>query len=117
VSADPVTIQQFSHALQELSLSLEVCEEASAAGRLLNRQKFDAVIFDLQLGEQSGLILDKVHLSSSNRTAVTVICPIAIASLETIRTRPTKAEAEDVALISTCWPGTNTGGPLQRNLA
>lgn len=26
---------------------------------------------DLQLGEQSGLILDEVHLSSSNRTAVT----------------------------------------------
>ncbi len=36
-----------------------------------NRQKFDAVIVDLQLGEQSGLILDEVHLSPSNRTAVT----------------------------------------------
>jgi hypothetical protein len=37
----------------------------------LNRRKFDAVIVDLQLGEQSGLILDEVHLSSSNKTAVT----------------------------------------------
>ena len=31
----------------------------------------DAIIVDLQLGEQSGLILDEAHLSSSNRTAVT----------------------------------------------
>jgi ActR/RegA family two-component response regulator len=38
---------------------------------LLNRRKFDAVIVDLQLGEQSGMILDEVHLSTSNRTAVT----------------------------------------------
>jgi hypothetical protein len=37
----------------------------------LNVRKFDAVIVDLQLGEQSGLILDEVHLSPSNRTAVT----------------------------------------------
>jgi CheY-like chemotaxis protein len=70
-SADPVTIQQFSHALQELSLSADVCQEAQAAVGLLNRRKFDAVIVDLQLGEQCGLILDAVHLSPSNRTAVT----------------------------------------------
>jgi CheY-like chemotaxis protein len=70
-SADPVTIQQFSHALQELSISPDVCQEVPAAVGLLNRRKFDAVIVDLQLGEQSGLILDEVHLSPSNRTAVT----------------------------------------------
>jgi CheY-like chemotaxis protein len=70
-SADPVTIQQFSHALQELSISPDVCQEVLASIRLLNHRKFDAVIVDLQLGEQSGLILDEVHLSPSNRTAVT----------------------------------------------
>ena len=70
-SADPFTIQKLSHALQELSISPDVCREVPAAVRLLNRQKFDAVIVDLQLGEQSGLILDEVHLSPSNRTAVT----------------------------------------------
>jgi CheY-like chemotaxis protein len=37
----------------------------------LNCRKFDAVIVDLQLGEQCGLILDEVHLSPSNRTALT----------------------------------------------
>ena len=71
VSADPVTIRQFSHALQELSISPDVCQEVPASIRLLNRRKFDAVIVDLQLGEQSGLILDEVRLSPSNRTAVT----------------------------------------------
>jgi ActR/RegA family two-component response regulator len=71
VSADPVTIQQFSHALQELSISSDVCQEVPAAVGLLNRGKFDAVIVDLQLGEQSGVILDEARLSPSNRTAVT----------------------------------------------
>jgi DNA-binding response OmpR family regulator len=71
VSADPVTIDQVSHALQELSISPDVCQEVPASIHLLNRLKFDAVIVDLQLGEQSGLILDEVRLSPSNRTAVT----------------------------------------------
>jgi CheY-like chemotaxis protein len=71
VSADPVTIQQFSHALQELSISPDVCQEVLASIRLLNHRKFDAVIVDLQLGGQSGLILNEVRLSTSNRTAVT----------------------------------------------
>ena len=71
VSADPVTIQQFSYALQELSIAPDVCREVPAATGLLNRRKFDAVIVDLQLGAQAGLILDEVHLSPSNRTAVT----------------------------------------------
>jgi len=71
VSADPVTIQEFSYALQELSISPDVCREVPTATGLLNCRKFDAVIVDLQLGEQAGLILDEVHLSPSNRTAVT----------------------------------------------
>ena len=71
VSADPVAIQQFSHALQELSISPDVCREIPAAVGLLKSRKFDAVIVDLELGEQSGVILDEVHLSSSNRSAVT----------------------------------------------
>ena len=71
VSDDAATIQQFSLALRELSISPDVCQEAAGAVRLLNRRKFDAVIVDLQLGEQCGLILDEVHRSSSNRTAVT----------------------------------------------
>jgi CheY-like chemotaxis protein len=71
VSADPPTIKLFSHALQQLSLSPDVCQEVSAALSLLNLRKFDAVIVDLHLGEQSALLLDEVRLSPSNRTAVT----------------------------------------------
>jgi hypothetical protein len=71
VSADPVTIQQFSLALRELSISPDICQEAAGAVLLSNRRKFDAIIVDLQLGEQCGLILDEVHRSLSNRTAVT----------------------------------------------
>ena len=71
VSADPVTIQQFSRALQKLSISPDVCHEVPAAVDLLNRRKFDAVIVDLQLGAPFGKILDDVRLTPSNRTAVT----------------------------------------------
>ena len=71
VSADPATIQQFSLALRELSMSPEACQDVASAGLLLKNRKFDAVIVDLQLGEQSALILDEVRLSSANRTAVT----------------------------------------------
>jgi hypothetical protein len=71
VSADPVTIQHFGQALQELSISPDVCQEVPASIRLLNCRKFDAVIVDLQLERQSGGILDEVRLSKSNQTAVT----------------------------------------------
>jgi len=73
VSADPVTIRHFSHALQELSISPDVCQEVPTAVGLLNRRKFDAVIVDLQLGEQSGLILDEARISPTNQTAVTFV--------------------------------------------
>jgi CheY-like chemotaxis protein len=71
VSADPATIQQFSLALRDLSISPDACQDAASAGLLLKSRKFDAVIVDLQLGGQSGQILDEVRLSASNRTAVT----------------------------------------------
>ncbi len=71
VSADAHAIHLFSHALHELSVSLDLCREEPAVMRLLNRRKFDAVIIDIELGEQSKVILDEVRLSSSNRTAVT----------------------------------------------
>jgi diguanylate cyclase (GGDEF)-like protein len=71
VSADPVTIQQFSLALRELSISLDACHDAASAALLLKRRKFDAVIVDLQLREHSGNVLDEARLSPSNRTAVT----------------------------------------------
>jgi diguanylate cyclase (GGDEF)-like protein/PAS domain S-box-containing protein len=71
VSADSATIQQFSLALRDLSISPDVCQDAASAGLLLKGRKFEAVIVDLQLGGQSGQILDEVRLSLSNRTAVT----------------------------------------------
>jgi CheY-like chemotaxis protein len=71
VSADPVTIQQFSLALRELSISPDVCRDVPESIQLLTDRKFDAVLIDLQMGEPAGLILDMVRLSPSNRTAVT----------------------------------------------
>ncbi len=71
VSADPVAVHLFNQALKELSILPDVCQEVPAAVGLLNRRKVDAVIVDLQLGKQSGLVLDEVRLSPSNSRAVT----------------------------------------------
>jgi ActR/RegA family two-component response regulator len=71
VSNDAVTIKQLSESMQQLDMSPEVCAEVPTALSQLNRRKFDAVIVDLQLGGQANAILEKVHLSPSNRTAVT----------------------------------------------
>ena len=73
VSADPVTIQQFSRTLRQLSIAPDICRDVTTASRLLNRRKFDAVVVDLQLGECIGPLLDEVRRSSSNRSAVTFV--------------------------------------------
>ena len=56
-SADPATIQQFSRALEQLSISTEVCQESRAAIGVLKWRKFDAAIVDLQLG--SGFVFER----------------------------------------------------------
>jgi CheY-like chemotaxis protein len=71
VSADPAIIQQFSHALRELSISTEVCTEVPVAIRLLTQRKFDAVLIDLELGSEPGVILDLLRPSPLNLSAVT----------------------------------------------
>jgi DNA-binding response OmpR family regulator len=88
-SADPVTIQQFTLALRELSISPDICQEAAGAFLLLGRRKFDTVIVDLQLGEQCGLILDAVGLSASNRTAVTFAISVSEADATAVFRRRT----------------------------
>jgi CheY-like chemotaxis protein len=70
VSNDPVTVEQLSRSLKELAASTEVCSDISSATRLLNTRKFEAVVVDLKLGEQSGEVLEKVRLSPSNHTTV-----------------------------------------------
>ena len=70
VCNDAGTIKQLSASMQQLAMFPEVCVEVGAALGLLNRRKFEAVIVDLQFGDQAKLVLEKVRLSPSNRTAV-----------------------------------------------
>lgn len=68
---DASTIQQFTDSLKQLAVATAVCVEPSAALRILNNGKFEAVLVDFQLGEESRMILEQVRLSASNRRAVT----------------------------------------------
>ena len=72
VSDDVGTIQQFKSPLQQLSILSYVCRDGPAAISLLKSRKFDAVIVDFQLGQESGMVLDELRLSASNRTTVTL---------------------------------------------
>jgi len=71
VSSDAGAVAQVRESLQQLAMSAEVCGEVSAALRLLARQKFEAVLVDLSLGESATKVFEQVRLSSANRTAVT----------------------------------------------
>jgi len=70
LSNDAAAIGHLSVSMQQLAMSPEVCCEVSAGLVLLNQRKFEAVIVDLQLGDQAKAVLEKIRLSPSNRTAV-----------------------------------------------
>ena len=70
VCGDPPTIEQLSKSLQELAASTEVCTDIPNAIRLVNTRKFETVVVDLKLGEQSRSVLERVRLSPSNHTTV-----------------------------------------------
>jgi CheY-like chemotaxis protein len=70
VSNDPLTIKQISEPLRELAASTEVCTDIPSAVCLVNTRKFETVVVDLKLGEQSRTILERVRLSPSNHTTV-----------------------------------------------
>jgi CheY-like chemotaxis protein len=72
VSDDVGTLEEFKVPLRQLSISSEVCRDGPMAISALKLRKFDAVIVDLQLGQESGTVLDELRLSASNRTTVTL---------------------------------------------
>ena len=71
VCKDAFTRQLIIESLQPLAIRPEICEEAFSAARLLDRQKFEAVIVDLLLGEEALLLMEQLRFSRTNRTAVT----------------------------------------------
>src|SRR5437899_6102704 len=70
VSDDPLTIRQISEPLRELAVTTEVCTDIPSAIRLVNTRKFETVVVDLKIREQSRTILERVRLSPSNHTTV-----------------------------------------------
>ena len=70
VSRDAATIQQLTESMLQFAMLPELCAEVPAALGLLNQRKFDALLVDLQLGDQANAVLEKARLSPSNRTAV-----------------------------------------------
>jgi ActR/RegA family two-component response regulator len=71
VCKDASARQLIIEALKPLAIRPEICEEVFAAARILDKQKFEAVIVDLLLGEGAMLVMEQLRFSRSNRTAVT----------------------------------------------
>jgi len=70
VSNDLLVIKQVSEPLMDFAASTEVCLDIPNALRVVNLRKFEAVVVDLGLGEDSREILERVRLSPSNRSTV-----------------------------------------------
>ena len=66
------TRQLIVKSLKPLAIRPEMCDEALTAICLLERQKFEAVIVDLLLGEEALLLMKQLRFSRANRTAVTI---------------------------------------------
>jgi hypothetical protein len=71
VCKDALACQLITDSLRPLAIRAEICEEVFAAARLLDKQKFEAVIVDLLLGEGAMLVMEQLRFSRANRTAVT----------------------------------------------
>jgi ActR/RegA family two-component response regulator len=69
VCNDPTTIKPLCKSMQQLAISTEVCHEVATAPSVFNRQKFGALVVDLQL-DQTQTLLKKMRQSSSNGTSV-----------------------------------------------
>ena len=71
VSEDAVATRQIAEAMQELALSVEVCNKVSDAMDRVNHSKLEVAVIDFSLGDKATLILQQLRGSPSNRTAVT----------------------------------------------
>jgi CheY-like chemotaxis protein len=71
VCKDPPTRQLILESLHPLAILPEICEDGVVAAGLLDKQKFEAVIVDLLLGDEAVLVLRQLRLSRANSTAVT----------------------------------------------
>ncbi len=70
ISKDAAAIDQIILPLQQFAISAKICADVREAAVLLETRKFEAVIVDFQLAQAVNL-LQQVHKSPSNRTAVT----------------------------------------------
>ncbi len=71
VSNDPGIVGPLTAGMQQFAITSEVCADAASATTLLNSRKFEAIMIDLKLGLQTLELLERVHRSPANQTAVT----------------------------------------------
>jgi ActR/RegA family two-component response regulator len=88
ISNDSETVRQLMEGMQQLAITTESCSDISAAIALLNRQKFEAVIVDLAIGEQASQLFERIRISPSNHHAVTFAIADSQGALAAVQERP-----------------------------
>jgi len=69
VSANEATIEQITDCLRQFAIRVETCVVPSTALHVLNRDHFEVVIVDFELGNAAREILELLRRSRSNQTA------------------------------------------------
>ena len=73
LSKDSTAVNLLLGSLKPFAIRLRICAEAGSAIGLLSRNKFEAIIADLDLGEQALRVLKEARLSPANRTAISFL--------------------------------------------
>ena len=89
VSNDRDAIEQLVDCMKQLAIAVEVCTDVSIALRMLDRRKFEVVIVDLQLGEPTSAVLERLRRSPSSTPRPTA--PGALTSRRSTVSCPTSA--------------------------
>ena len=66
VCIDAEAVQHVTEGMQQFAIATEACNKVSLALRILNHDKFEAVVVDLGL-DRANELLEQVRLSQSNR--------------------------------------------------
>src|SRR5882757_1960751 len=73
VSSDEKTVRILRRVLSDLEISVEHCETADSAVRKLTRQRFESIIVDCSVPDESAAVLRAAKVAPANNRAIGIV--------------------------------------------